>query len=153
MPGVRVAQTFDGTVAEAERCWYETARWHHWVDGLSTVLAVDGDWPQVGSTVTWQSGPAGRGTVVERVVAYAPLEGQALDVADGSILGRQNIAFAAAGDRVEVALALDYRLVRRSVVSPIVDMLFIRRAMATSLGATLSRFGVELAAARARRRA
>jgi Polyketide cyclase / dehydrase and lipid transport len=153
MRGVHVAQTFAGTVAEAEQCWHQTAGWHHWVDGLDSVLAVDGDWPEVGATVTWQSGPAGRGRVVERVIAYEPLQGQALEVADDSIRGRQSVAFADAGDGVRVGLALEYRLVRRTIVSPLVDVLFIRRAMATSLGSTLSRFGAELDATRAGRRA
>jgi hypothetical protein len=38
--------------------------------------------------------------------------------------------------------------VRRSIVSPIVDVLFIRRAMTASLATTVGRFGVELEAAR-----
>ena len=148
-----MVKTFAGTVAEAERCWYETAGWHLWVDGLDRVLAVDGDWPATGSSVTWQSGPAGRGRVVERVIAYEPLRGQALEVADDSISGRQSVAFAAAGERVQVSLTLEYKLVHRTIVSPVVDVLFIRRAMATSLGATLGRFGAELEATRAGRRA
>ena len=153
MRGVQVAQTFAGTVDEAERCWYQTAGWHNWVDGLDRVLSVDGDWPEVGSTVTWESGPAGRGTVVERVIAYEPLQGQALDVADDSIRGRQSVVFAAVGDDgVQVGLTLEYRLVRRTIVSPVVDVLFIRRAMATSLRSTLGRFGAELDATRAGRR-
>lgn len=153
MRAVRVAQTFAGTVTEAERCWYATDGWDHWVDGLDDVLVVRGDWPQVGSSVTWKSGPAGRGRVVEQVIAYEPMRGQALEVADASIQGRQSVTFAADGDRVEVALTLEYRLVRRTIVSPVVDVLFIRRAMAASLGSTLSRFGAELAATRSGRRA
>ncbi|MGO9885878.1 MAG: SRPBCC family protein [Solirubrobacteraceae bacterium] len=153
MPAVGVVKTFAGTVAEAERCWYETAGWHLWVDGLDRVLAVDGDWPAAGSSVTWQSGPAGRGRVVERVIAYEPLRGQALVVDDDSISGRQSVAFAGAAERVQVSLTLEYKLVHRTIVSPVVDVLFIRRAMATSLGATLGRFGAELEATRAGRRA
>ncbi len=153
MPAVGVVKTFAGTVAEAERCWYETAGWHLWVDGLDRVLAVDGDWPAAGSSVTWESGPAGRGRVVERVIAYEPLRGQALVVDDDSISGRQSVAFAGAGERVQVSLTLEYKLVHRTIVSPVVDVLFIRRAMATSLGATLGRFGAELEATRAGRRA
>ena len=56
------------------------------------------------------SGPAGRGRVVERVIAYEPLRGQALEVDDDSISGRQSVAFAGAGERVQVSLTLDYKL-------------------------------------------
>ena len=43
-------------------------------------------------------------------------------------------------DGVQVELTLSYRLQRRSPVTPVVDLLFIRRAMASSLETTLSRF-------------
>ncbi len=148
MRTARVSQTFEGTVAEAERCWYDTRRWHLWVDGLDRVVEVDGTWPDAGATVTWQSGPAGRGTVVERVIAHEPLEGQALEVQDSSIRGRQRVAFAPTTPGVEVTLTLEYELLRRSIVTPVVDLLFIKRAMAASLAVTVSRFGAELAAAR-----
>jgi hypothetical protein len=144
----RAAQTFDATVAEAERCWYDTSRWSLWVDGLDRVVEVDGDWPGAGATVTWQSGPAGRGRVVERVIAHKALEGQALEVADSSIRGRQSVAFVPAAPGVEVTLTLEYELLRRSILTPVVDLLFIKRAMVASLAQTVSHFGVELAAAR-----
>ncbi len=148
MRTARATQTFEGTVAEAERCWYDTSRWNLWVDGLDRVVEVDGAWPDAGATVTWQSGPAGRGTVVERVVAHEPLEGQALEVQDSSIRGRQRVAFAPTEPGVEVMLTLEYELLRRSIVTPVVDLLFIKRAMAASLAVTVSRFGAELAAVR-----
>ena len=100
---------FPGTVAEAERCWYDTARWDRWVDGLERVASVEGTWPDVGAIVTWESGPAGRGQVTERVVAYEPLSGQTLEVEDASIRGRQSVAFTPADDGVEVAFSLRVR--------------------------------------------
>jgi hypothetical protein len=144
----RASQAFEGSVAEAEKCWYDTSRWSLWVDGLDRVVEVGGPWPSPGATVTWQSGPAGRGKVVERVIAQRPLEGQALEVQDGSIRGRQSVAFAPAAEGVEVTLTLEYELLRRSIITPVVDLLFIKRAMAASLAVTVSRFGAELAAAR-----
>ena len=56
---------FPGTVAEAERCWYDTSRWDRWIDGLERVESVQGPWPEAGAVVTWVSGPAGRGQVTE----------------------------------------------------------------------------------------
>lgn len=152
MRTARVAQVFAATVPEAERRWYDTSRWHNWVDGLDRVLEVDGGWPGVGSSVTWESGPAGRGRVIERVIAHEPLRGQTLEVQDASIRGRQSVTFTAVEAGVEVALTLQYELVRRSIVSPLVDLLFIRRAMTASLDATVGRFGAELEAARQQHR-
>jgi hypothetical protein len=151
MAAIRVAQTFPGTVPEAERCWYETGRWPHWVDGLDRVLEVAPGWPGAGAGVAWESGPAGRGRVTEYVIAHEPRRGQTLAVADASIEGEQTVTFTPADDGVEVALALEYSFRRRSLVMRIIDPLFIRRAMATSLQATLHRFGAELETARAGR--
>jgi hypothetical protein len=145
---VRVSQTFPGTVYEIEQRWYDTSRWPAWVEGLQRVVEVDGDWPAVGASVTWDSGPAGRGRVVEQVVEHEPLGGQTLDVEDSSITGRQSVAFVPVDDGVEVQLTLAYKLSRRSPFTPLVDVLFIKRAMATSLGTTLGRFGAEVGARR-----
>jgi hypothetical protein len=144
MATVRVTHAFAASVAAAERCWYDTSRWEAWVDGLERVVAVEPGWPRSGATVTWESGPAGRGHVTERVVAYEPGAGQTVEVEDVSITGRQSVSFAAIPDGVEVTLALAYRQRRRSPVTPLVDLLFIRRAMTLSLGRTLSRFGARL---------
>ena len=133
------------TVAAVERCWYDTSRWREWVDGLERVVSVVGAWPGVGAVVRWESGPAGRGHVVERVTAYENEMGQVLEVSDDSLTGRQSVSFAAAGDGVEVVLALEYRITKRSLVTPVVDLLFVRRAMAASLERTLARFGAALA--------
>jgi hypothetical protein len=148
MRPVEVTESFPGSVAEAERCWYQPERWPRWVDGCERIVSVDPGWPRPGTDLTWESGPAGRGRVSERVVEHEPLRGMTVEVADASIRGRQTVAFVPEGDEVMVQLALAYRLERRTPVSPLVDMLFIRRAMAASLQSTLHRFGVELQASR-----
>lgn len=149
MAAIRVAQTFPGSVTEAERCWYDTGRWSHWVDGLDRVQSVSPGWPGEGAEVAWESGPAGRGRVTERVLAHEPLRGQRLAVADASIEGEQSVSFTPAQDGVEVTLALEYRFRRRSLTLRLIDPLFIRRAMTSSLRATVTRFGAELEASRA----
>src|SRR5664279_899427 len=141
MGTARVTQTFSASVVDAERCWYDTRGWSMWVDGLDRMVEVDPRWPGLGAVVTWESGPAGRGHVTERVVTYAPGAGQTVEVEDVSIRGRQSVAFATVPGGVQVTLALEYRLHRRSPLTPLVDILFIRRAMALSLGRTLDRFG------------
>ena len=143
MRSVRVAHIVPGTVYEVEQRWYDTSRWPAWVDGLQRVVDVSGEWPEVGASVTWESGPAGRGRVVERVVEHEPLAGQTVAVTDDSIEGRQSISFTPVQDGVELGLTLSYEIKRRTLVTPLVDVLFIRRAMATSLATTLSRFAAE----------
>jgi hypothetical protein len=150
MRQVAVSQRFPGTVHEAEGCWYDTRRWPAWINGLDEVERVEGEWPGVGAAVSWRSGPAGRGQVRERVVSQVPLEGQIVDYEDDTTRGRQSVSFTPADGEVEVTVALQYELKRRSILTPLIDSLFIRRAIATSLQMTLSRFGAELEDRRAR---
>jgi hypothetical protein len=145
---VSVAETFPGSVHEAETVWYDTSRWPGWVDGLDRVSDVDPRWPQLGGSVTWESGPAGRGRVTERVVAYEALGGQTGEVQDETIRGQQRVKFTPADKGVNVELSLEYEIKRRSLLTPLVDVLFIRRAFTTSLRGTLDRFGLELESAR-----
>jgi hypothetical protein len=82
--------------------------------------------------------------VSERVLAHMPLQGQTVAVSDDSIPGAQPIEFTPEPPGVRVALSLAYRIRRRSPVTPLIDVLFVRRAMTSSLEQTLSRFGVSL---------
>jgi hypothetical protein len=148
MGTVRVAMAFPGTVHQAEMRWYDTARWPEWVDGLERIVRVEGDWPRAGARVIWESTPAGRGRVTETVVGYEALAGQQLEVDDDSIRARQSVGFSPLDDDVEVELSLEYAIKQRSIFTAVIDALFIRRAMAASLRATLTRFGAELASDR-----
>jgi uncharacterized membrane protein len=143
MATVEASVGITATVHEAEQLWYDTAAWERWVEGLERVTDVSGDWPRVGASVAWESGPAGRGSVTERVVEFDQLSGQTVEVEDDSIRATQSVAFVPIDDGVEVTMVLDYKLKRRSLVMPIVDALFIRNAMRASLRATLARFAVE----------
>ncbi len=146
MRTVAVTRAFPGSVSEAESRWYDTSLWPQWLDECDRVLETTGDWPRVGSMVRWESGPAGRGRVTERVVDYQAHAGQTVEVEDDSIRGRQSIAFSPEPSGVRVTLSLAYEIRRRSPVTAVIDLLFIRRAMGVSLGATLSRFGAGLKA-------
>lgn len=148
MRRVHASLTVPGTVHEAESLWYDTSRWSEWIVGLARVRSVSDEWPRVGAEVHWESGPAGRGTVRERVVEYRPLELQTVEVEDDSIGGRQSVAFVPNDGHVTIELSLSYELKRRSLPMAVVDLLFIRRAMTNSLEETLARFGTELQAAR-----
>ncbi len=134
------------SVHQAEQCWYDTTGWEDWVDELARVVAVEGPWPETGGVVTWESGPAGRGRVTQRVTAYEPLDGQTVEIEDASIAGEQRVWFLPEGDSVEVVLELAYRIKRRNPLTPLVDLVFVRRLMTASMTRTLTRFGWALAA-------
>jgi hypothetical protein len=142
----RVSATVElpGRVYDAEQCWYDLDRWPKWVDQFHALLESTGDWPKAGSTLIWQSTPAGRGRVTEDVVEYEPRSGQTSQVDDDSITGRQSVRFTALEDGVELQLSLEYRLKRRSPFSAVTDLLFIRRLMAASLARTLAEFQLVL---------
>jgi hypothetical protein len=140
VPRVSATTTVPGRVVEAEELWYDPHRWAAWIDGFGHVAKLDGEWPQVGSRLLWDSRPQGRGRVAERVVAYEPRAGQRLEVEDERLTGVQSVEFEAEGDQVRVSLTLEYTLKERN---PIVDFLFIRRALRDSMRRTLTRFAHE----------
>jgi Polyketide cyclase / dehydrase and lipid transport len=141
---VSVTTSVPGRVAEAEELWYDPHRWAAWIDGFGHVAKLEGDWPQVGARLLWDSRPQGRGRVLERVVAYEPRRGQTLEVEDEKLTGVQTVAFEPVENQVHVSLTLDYSLKNGN---RIVDLLFVRRALRESLNRTLTRFSHERRAA------
>lgn len=133
------------SAGQAEALWYDTARWATFVDGLAHVHAVEGDHPHAGAVVKWASFPGGRGRVREQVVAYEPGRGQVSDVQDTQIQGRQTLTLDEREDgSLRIGLELEYEIKGRSWFTPLVDLLFVRRAQADSLRRTLLRFAREL---------
>ena len=95
----------------AQRLWLDTGRWATFVDGFGHVLEKDRNWPEPRSKVVWQSGPAGRGRVTERIRESA--DGfVATDVFDAQMAAIQAIRFEPAEDGCDVVLSLDYTLAR-----------------------------------------
>jgi hypothetical protein len=137
-----------GPIHEVEAFWYDTSRWPTWVDGLAHIDRVQDRWPTAGGKVVWDSTPAGRGRVVERVVAHEPGVGQELEVEDAKILGRQRLTFTEGEDAVRIHLSFSYRIKKRNPFTPLFDLLFVRRVFATNVHNTLRRFAVELEAER-----
>lgn len=142
----RAATLVPGPLAEVEALWYDERRWPAWLDGFGGVASLEGDWPRRGAVLSWTSKPGGRGAVRERVVAHSPGQGQELEVEDERLEGTQTVAFTEHPGGVEVAFAVDYRLKERNPLTPLVDLLFVRRAMAASLERSLARFARERAA-------
>jgi hypothetical protein len=130
--------------SEAEALWYDTSRWPTFVDGFAHVVSMEGEWPAAPSTLVWQSTPAGRGRVVERVTEYEPRLGQTAQVEDPKMSATQRIAFTPAEDGVEVTLSMEYTLKEGGPLRPFMDFLFIRRAVTDALKRTVQRFAREL---------
>ena len=143
LPGVRIA--------DAEALWYDLSRWPSFVEGFKHTVGVGEGWPRVGATLVWESVPDGRGRVTESVTAYTQREGQTVAVEDPRIVGTQSVHFAptpGADAGVAMTLTLDYALRETSFLTPVTDLLFIRRAQADALRRTLWRFARELEAER-----
>jgi hypothetical protein len=141
---VRETITFEGSVHEALTVWCDTAKWPSWVEGLDRILERSGDWPEVGGVVRWQSNPSGRGTVVEQVTAYEPLELIESAIDEDQMTAIQAVTFAPQEGNVVVTLAMNYRIRRRHPLTPLIDFAFVRAPMRASLSTTLSRFSVEV---------
>jgi Polyketide cyclase / dehydrase and lipid transport len=137
-----------GLASEAEELWYDTRRWPTFIDGLHHIVRLEGDWPNAGARLLWDSKPGGRGRVRERVIAYAAREGQTIAVEDEKIQGTQRIAFRPAADGVIVTLELDYGLKGERLGMTLFDLLFVRRPQRESLERTLRRFRTEVASER-----
>jgi hypothetical protein len=143
MPRVTATVIVPGRVVDAEELWYDPHRWAAWIDGFGHVAKLEGEWPQVGARLLWDSRPQGRGRVLERVTAYEPRAGQTVAVEDEKLIGTQTVAFEPDGDQVRVNLTLEYSLKEDRPLAPLVDLLFIRRAQRDSLRRTLARFAHE----------
>jgi hypothetical protein len=143
MGRARASISVPGRAAEAEALWYDPHRWQAWVDGFGHIVSLDGEWPQAGAELVWQSPPGGRGRVTERVIAYEMRTGQTVEVEDATMTGRQTVKFEPGPETVEVTLSLEYEIKDRTPLTPAVDLLFVRRAMSDALRRTVTRFSNE----------
>ena len=145
MSRTSVSVTVSGRISDAEELWYDLSRWPSFVDGFGNVAKVEGDWPDAGARVTWNSTPDGRGRVSERVTSYIVRSSQTVAVEDPQIEGTQQVRFLPLeGGGCRMELELQYRIKNPNVFTPLVDLLFVRRAFTDALRRTLSRFRREL---------
>ena len=124
----------------ALRLWTDVARWPTFVDGFARVLEQSGDWPQPGSKLVWESIPAGRGRVTERVLELGD-DNIVTEVFEERLTGTQSLWFNVG----EVLMELDYELQQGGPLRGLTDALFIRRALSDMLVRTLQRFSTEAA--------
>jgi hypothetical protein len=147
MGKARASVTLSGfRASEAEQLWYDTSRWPTFIDGFAHVVSTEGDWPAAPSTLVWQSTPAGRGRVLERVTEYEPRVGQTAQVDDAKMTAIQRVAFTPNEDGVELSLSMEYTLKEGGPLKPFTDFFFIRRAVGDALRRTVARFARELQA-------
>lgn len=146
MSTAKASVELDAQISAAERLWYDVQRWPSFVDGFAHVAKLEGDWPDAGARLTWNSTPDGRGRVVERVTSYVVRSGQTVEVEDAQIEGVQHVRFRPREEGgCTIALELDYRIKDGNVFTPLVNAVFVRRAFRESLRRTLVRFKRELA--------
>ena len=126
--------------------WTELDRWPTFVEGFDRIVEQGGAWPGEGAKLVWGSTPGGRGRVTEKVETSEPGVVFATRVFEESLTGTQTVTFEQLEEGpTRVVLRLDYDLARGGALKPIMDVLFIRRALGQALGRTLARFAVEAA--------
>jgi hypothetical protein len=130
------------TPEAALRLWTDVARWPSFVEGFAKVVALDAEWPAVGSRAIWESVPAGRGRVTEKVAEGAPGRFATL-VFEDRLAGRQTLRASESEGGARVELSIEYTLTRYGPLGALADAIFIRRALRDSLRRTIARFEVE----------
>lgn len=150
MRSVAARQSLPGaSVDEVQTLWLDLERWPAFVDGFGALARREGDWPQPGARIVWDSLRNGRGRVVEQVTAFGPGATHVVRVEDPQLHGSQCARFSAYDGGCEISLELAYELKRPGVGGRLTDLLFVRRAVGDALRRTLRRFAVELEADRA----
>ena len=131
------------SLAETWDRYFDPRGWQAWVDGFRSVESAAG-YPDQGGTLVWRSSPAGRGTVRERVIDHRPRRRHEVEYSDPESAGRLVTAFAVEGEGTRVTLTLDYRLARSGPYAWIVERLFVRGQVRSSLQRSLLRFKHEV---------
>jgi hypothetical protein len=124
----------------ARELWTDTSRWATFIDGFGRIVEQDPAWPEPGSKLVWESVPAGRGRVTERVVELRD-DLFVTEVFEERLAGTQSLSFGVG----EVAMQLEYELQQGGFFQGITDALFIRRALTDALKRTVRRFSTEAA--------
>ena len=124
------------------RLWTDLSRWPTFVEGFARVVEVDPGWPDDGRVI-WESIPAGRGKVTEKVAEPPAAGAFATLVFEDRLAGRQTFKAIESADGARVELSLEYTLTRYGPLGGLADAIFIRRALRDSLRRTMARFEVE----------
>jgi inactivated superfamily I helicase len=131
------------TPEAALRLWTNPARWSTFIEGFARIVEQDAGWPAEGARLVWESVPAGRGRVTEKVVTAPTADRFATRIFEERLIGVQTFRAAESESGSRVELSLEYALTKYGPLNAVADLIFIRRAVRDSLRRTLFRFGVE----------
>jgi hypothetical protein len=131
------------SLAAAWDHYFDPEGWRAWVEGFERVERSEG-YPEEGGTLVWQSNPAGRGTVTERVLAHEPRTLHRIAFSDPQSTGELTTRFAIEGEATRMTLELTYTVGRGGPLARITDLLFARSQVTASLRRTLMDFRAEV---------
>lgn len=150
MGEVSASVVIEAPLAEVWDFYFRPEIWPAWVDQFGSVEASDG-YPEQNGTLRWRSGPAGRGTVSERVIEHEPRSTHRLEFDDPESEGELEVSFAIeTGEEIgstRVTQKMTYRLKGGGPFGPLTDILFIRSQVRRSLERSLARLRAEIEAA------
>ena len=131
------------TPEAALRLWTDLDRWPTFIEGFARVLELSPDWPAGNSRLIWESTPAGRGRVTEKVAAGQGPDRFVTHVFEERLVGTQTFRAVESEGGSRAELSLEYALSKYGPLGAVADAIFIRRAIRDSLRRTLFRFAVE----------
>ena len=150
MATVSASIVIGAPLAEVWDFYFRPETWPSWVDQFGSVEESEG-YPEVGGTLRWRSGSAGRGTVTERVLEHEPRTRHRVAFEDPESEGELEVAFAIEPGTELAATRLtqtmEYRISGGGPFGPLTDFLFIRSQVRRSLERSLARLRAEVEAA------
>ena len=97
--------------AAALALWTDLSRWPSFVEGFARLVEDDPGWPAPDARLVWESVPAGRGRVTEKVVESSE-DRIATMVFEDRLAGRQEFRVAPGPRGAAVELSLEYTLTK-----------------------------------------
>lgn len=141
----------EAPLADVWDLYFNPESWRSWVDGFARLTASEG-YPEPGGSLSWESTPAGRGRVSERVLEHQPRRLHRIAYTDPGSAGELETSFEMVpadgrGRRTRVVQALRYELQDAGPLAALTDRLFIRSQMRRSLQRSLAGLMIEAAVA------
>src|SRR3954452_13251753 len=144
MPRTRASISVELPPDRAFALWADVRRWPTFIDDFAYIESLDSEWPAEGAKLVWVSRPRGRGRVTQRVTACEPPSRLQTLIFEDKLTATQTAIFEPGdGEGSIFELELEYALAQTGPLSPITDLLFIRRALRDSLNRTCARFARE----------